>query len=216
MFLECYLDESENQDHSELVLAGFVSSIEAWASFAVDWKIALDEYGVSHFHTIDFKQPKRKLFRHLSDRQRDELFHSLLGAVRRYVRFGVLVSIRPKEYNAIVTKEFRSRFGTAYTTATVACLALANIMVKQTNLDCDSLSIVLESGHKHARQAVKALEHERELQEEDISFSQRRDDTEAANVIDWRTDCETRNSLPIGMVGTALKRHMSHCKPLTC
>ncbi len=62
-----YFDASGGTNLPETVVAGYVSTVEAWEAFEVDWKIALARYNVPYFHMNEFagcreafKSPKWK------------------------------------------------------------------------------------------------------------------------------------------------------------
>jgi hypothetical protein len=55
-----YFDESGTHGSSEaLVIAGYVASNPQWQEFDYEWKKALEDAGVTHFHMRDFAHSLR-------------------------------------------------------------------------------------------------------------------------------------------------------------
>jgi hypothetical protein len=50
-----YCDASGHPDqHPVLTVAGFVSSVEKWSRFDVEWNLILESEGITRFHMTDF------------------------------------------------------------------------------------------------------------------------------------------------------------------
>ena len=56
-----YFDESGTHTGSRAVaVAGYVSTVEQWERFEVEWQAALAEFGVPYFHMADFVDHKKQ------------------------------------------------------------------------------------------------------------------------------------------------------------
>jgi hypothetical protein len=49
-----YFDASKNQDETEMLVAGYVSTIEEWAQFEASYRLILAQYDVSYFKMSEF------------------------------------------------------------------------------------------------------------------------------------------------------------------
>lgn len=90
MFLDSYLDESYDSN-SDLIVAGFVASVDQWAIFAEKWKTVLDEHGLPYFHFLEFNK------HHLSFEQRTKLLSSLIKIITECVILAVSSRISPSD-----------------------------------------------------------------------------------------------------------------------
>src|SRR5687768_14382543 len=107
MILDCYLDESYDSN-SDLIVAGFVASVDQWAKFSDKWKTVLDEHHLPYFHFLEFNK------HHFSHEQRIEILGSLIKIIRECVILAVSSRISPSEYVSLTTPNFRNRYGNAY------------------------------------------------------------------------------------------------------
>jgi hypothetical protein len=51
-----YYDESGSPDAHSVVVAGFVASNDQWKEFERNWNGSLHQFGISHFHAVEFAQ----------------------------------------------------------------------------------------------------------------------------------------------------------------
>jgi hypothetical protein len=51
-----YYDESGSPDAHSVVVAGFVASDDQWKEFERNWNESLHQFGISHFHAVEFAQ----------------------------------------------------------------------------------------------------------------------------------------------------------------
>ncbi|HUJ39995.1 MAG TPA: hypothetical protein VLW54_05570, partial [Candidatus Acidoferrales bacterium] len=54
MMLTAYCDDAGGKDHNFTIICGYISTIEQWESFEIDWKLFLASYGVSYLHMKEF------------------------------------------------------------------------------------------------------------------------------------------------------------------
>jgi hypothetical protein len=158
-FLRSYFDESYTSRENDVVVAGYVSTIERWAVFAEQWKQRLEAYQVPYFHMMDFRNGRSRLLRHLSSTQRAQLLAELFDLIHQHVQFGVSCRIKPSEYNAMATASFRSSYGSAYSVAVAMCEYMIEHSLREANSERHTLEIVLDRGHKHTEEALKNLRY---------------------------------------------------------
>ena len=160
--LEMYADESFRGKESDIVLAGFVSSIDAWANFSTLWKKRLEQDNHSHFHAARFRSKHSRLFAALSIHQRAQLLDDLLALIKDHAMVGVSCTINQRDYKSMTTPEFRSRYGSAFAVATAGCFYQAARFIESTGAPCDELSVFIEDGHTHGSGAVDLLLYAKE------------------------------------------------------
>ena len=163
--LELYIDESADPSKQNLVVAGYVSTIDAWAEFSSLWNGRLVAYGIPYFHMTDFMSPRSSLFRHLQGPMRTEILRDLLALIRAYTVLGVSCSICPREYNSLTSTEFRGRYGAAYAMALTGCILTLGKVLSDDSISFDELNVIMEDGHPNVRQAYELLlEHKTSAQ----------------------------------------------------
>jgi hypothetical protein len=150
MFLDSYLDESYDSN-SDLIVAGFVASVDQWAIFAEKWKTVLDEHCLPYFHFLEFNK------HHLSFEQRTKLLSSLIKIITECVILAVSSRISPSQYKSLTTPEFRNRYGNAYSLGVIGCITDAGFRLKERSYDYQELGVYLEQGHPNINQALNLL-----------------------------------------------------------
>jgi len=153
-----YSDESESTKPALVLIGGWISEVDLWAELSVQWKAILNQYGVEYFHAHSFRNARDPKYRHLSKHDREHFLISLLMLIKRYAKFGQVAWAKPGVYNYFTTKEFRARHGSVYATLVGQAFALAGIHV---TYDCkreQTVSFFLESGHKHAKEALQFVD----------------------------------------------------------
>jgi len=115
--LETYFDESAPSSKSAtslLLIAGYVGEEERWVEFGNKWAATLERYGSRRFHMRHIRNLRHPLYKHLTVERRRDLVIELIDVTTQAATLGSLVYMRPEEYEAVTTPEFRSRYGTAY------------------------------------------------------------------------------------------------------
>ncbi|MGA2076753.1 MAG: hypothetical protein ABSH52_24970 [Terriglobia bacterium] len=107
VMLSAYFDRSEyTEDHATLVVAGYISEVEAWKSFDSEWKhfLALPEYSVPYFHMKEFTV-SRGVFSNGwkgQHRKRREFLEGLIRIVQRHTFASFATGVRLDEFNAVL------------------------------------------------------------------------------------------------------------------
>jgi len=154
---EAYLDESGAHHSRFFVVGGYIADINAWAELSVSWKAILDEYKLPYFRMTDYKNSHSRLFHHLSRTNKEHVLDALLKCIGTAAMFAVAASVRPREYNALTTHEFRSYYGTSYALCVSGCVGFALTKLPELTSSTKTVGIFLEEGHRNALQALEHL-----------------------------------------------------------
>jgi hypothetical protein len=128
-----YFDASGSGDGSEMVVGGFVSTVEEWEQFEISWKLTLAKFDVPYFHMKEFNA-KRKAFRHPkweSNDYRGRFMADLCQIIRGWTHVSIASGIKQdlfERYNEIY--EIDSRF-TPYSLCARDCVAQARNYIKK-------------------------------------------------------------------------------------
>lgn len=156
MNFTAYFDESGTHDNSQVVaVAGYVAVASCWVEFSAQWQIALDEWGLDHFHMTDFavKAPPYDKWTELERRQR---LTRLIGIINEHVLGSVGILIPKNAFDEIFSARAKSICGGAYGLATAACwMDLAEIM-REKAID-GWVSYVFEAGAPGAGEIAKVF-----------------------------------------------------------
>jgi hypothetical protein len=120
------------------------------------WEKALNETGIKYFHSKEFGNFSHGVFTGISRDERQRLLTELTCLVSRHLSIGITGKVTKSIYDQKTTKEFRSRWGTAYTFAIQMLVVSAYLYADHFSLRPD-FNVFLEYGHRHAAQAIQGL-----------------------------------------------------------
>jgi hypothetical protein len=156
-FLSVYLDESYGDGKPNFLVGGFVSGIDRWAQFANRWKVELqDEFEIPYLHMKELMDKRSRIYRHLSEPRKVQLFEIALTIIRDHADFGIVCRINPEEHVTITTPDERIFHGSAYTVAVYGCIQGIKVHLGE-KVAGTTLNIFLEDGHRNANQALGNL-----------------------------------------------------------
>jgi hypothetical protein len=158
--LETYFDESapsDRTDESILIIAGYVGEDRQWVEFSQRWQGVLDRFRLSGFHMRHIRNLRHPLYRRLSGDDRRKLVLNLIEIVSQTALLGSLVYLRPAEYEALTTPEFRTRYGSAY-----GMLVFLNLLQISRHLTDGkeappTTRVIVEGGHANAGDALRVV-----------------------------------------------------------
>src|SRR5579862_5235981 len=77
-------DASGKEDSGLLVVAGFISSQEDWATFDTEWRARLKEDSLDYFHMVDFAASRKQFSAGWKDNEprRQKLLGDLLDIIK--------------------------------------------------------------------------------------------------------------------------------------
>jgi hypothetical protein len=110
-----YFDASKNKDNTEMLVAGYVSTLEEWAQFEIAWKLTLAKYNVPFFKMSEFIGRKKE-YAHPKwqvESYRAQFLSDLAQIIRGWTVASVCCGMKQSlfdQYNAIY--ELDKRFNT--------------------------------------------------------------------------------------------------------
>lgn len=110
-----YLDVSRDEGDSNVyMLAGFMSDVEGWATFEVEWQTALNDFGIPAFHMTDFDSCWG-VFKGWTpdDPRRVPLLTTLLGIIERNTVASVGYGVSQLMYERVVPQKVDEAVGGA-------------------------------------------------------------------------------------------------------
>lgn len=124
-----FFDETGTHPESKIVgVAGFISNVENWEKFSVEWENALIEFGLKddpgYFHMTDFESRQASPYKDWSESVRHERFNKLLDIIARYEFSSVGCLIPKQQFEAIMSPFAVALCGGAYGLAAMVCFRL--------------------------------------------------------------------------------------------
>ena len=119
--IEAYLDESGTHGGSPITcVAGYLFESEQSLRLEREWKSALGDFGIGHFHMADCAGGGGD-FRGRSVSDRDALCRKLIGIIQRRALLGIVASVDPREYAKVAERTLVERGG-AYMMSLLWCV----------------------------------------------------------------------------------------------
>jgi hypothetical protein len=142
-----YLDESGTHKGSDaVVVAGFISNATKWNAFSIEWKAALDAWGVPMFHMADFENWQGCFASWSKDDHKSHLNH-LLETIKRHTFSSIAFVVRKKSFDKILSDRAKRLCGDAYGLASIGCWYNLRQVVKESRVD-GYIDYTMESGSK--------------------------------------------------------------------
>jgi hypothetical protein len=161
MILTAYFDDSGTHAGSEAVaVAGYIATTEAWSAFEAEWRRALDDYGLTHFHMADYSN-RAKAYAYWQETQRLIRFNRLVDIINSHDMgiFGTVIATEP--FNRIFSAKAKRHCGGAYGLAAVMNFMEVSKKVSAVNEEhgWDAwVAYVYESGTVGAGQVLKVFQ----------------------------------------------------------
>ncbi len=159
--LTAYFDASgTHAGSSNVTLAGWLSTPEAWAVFEEEWRSALDDYGVPMFHMRKFAHGIDE-FERWSEPQRRIRFGRLAEIITNHTLSSFAVAVATKEFAEEFTPEARKHVGGPYGLAATVLFHNVADFVTEHLKPADTpfqIAYVFESGDVGAGQALKLFQ----------------------------------------------------------
>ncbi len=121
-----YFDEGV-RENSFTVVCGWLSTVNQWDGFEVDWKLFLASYKVPYFHMKEFSQSTGpfKKWRNLSQ-IRERFCHDAAQIIKAHAKYGVIIYIRESMFYTINSLfEISDIWGSPYGMAGRTCMEIA-------------------------------------------------------------------------------------------
>jgi hypothetical protein len=181
-----YFDESGTHDSSAaVVVSGYVASNQQWTEFDREWKKALDDEGLSHFHMKDFAHSKKEFSDWKGDETRRKQFlERLISIIRKNTRKSFSYAVILKAYRELNSKYcLEETIGKPYAFCSVLCLMGLEVW-KQEHGYRDPVQTIFEDGAADKKDFKQLLNKDSEVFP---IFGQKREYTplQAADLVAW-------------------------------
>jgi hypothetical protein len=133
-----YFDASMDKEKTEMLVAGYVSTLEEWSQFEISWKLTLAKYDVPFFKMTEFIG-RRKEYSHPKwqvESYRAQFLSDLSQIIRGWTAASVACGMKQElfdRYNAIY--ELDQRFNTFAICARDCAAQVRNYIRKEVNSD---------------------------------------------------------------------------------
>ena len=158
--LQGYFDESGTHAGSPAIaVAGYISTVEQWSQFTVEWKEALGEFGMpdsAAFHMTDFVN-RKKHFKGWTEGERRARLARLIQIINRHVIASVAIAVPGAAYAAVMSDKAKRVTGGAYGLATFACMMDAATLLEP-SFPSVRIAYAFESGAKGIGQIMKVFQ----------------------------------------------------------
>src|ERR1039458_602548 len=155
LMVQAYFDESGTHRGSSVTcVAGYLFDSDQCLRLNDEWKSALDDFGIAHFHMADCAGGGG-LFRGRSVVERDDLARKLIGIIKRRALIGVVASVRPEDHAKMATAQMAEQGG-SYILCLLWCIAGVAAWVHKHSYS-GSIAYFFEAGHRlQAREIGRA------------------------------------------------------------
>jgi hypothetical protein len=121
------------------------------------WRAALGQYGVSFFHSKDYKNRSSGVFKGLSRARRRRLLAEMAALIQKYLSAGVTARINERYYEAHTAQQFRSEWGSAYSYALHMATLAGYVYMKRVGREKEAINILVAHGHRNLGQVLEQL-----------------------------------------------------------
>jgi Protein of unknown function (DUF3800) len=153
-FYEMYVDESGSDDESPILcIAGYIFKKKNAERLSEEWGLVLKRYKVPYFRMSRCAHGK-KPFDGLSKERRIKMVKALIKIIRKYMVYGLAVTVSEKDYYEIMPGD--DRIGGAYTFCLRGCLSCIWFLNEGYNWGGPT-AYFFESDHKHQSEANRIM-----------------------------------------------------------
>jgi hypothetical protein len=157
MVLTAYFDESGHDDKL-LVMGGFASTSERWLEFSKECDLIKAYFDIPYIHAAElFNLKKTRHYGHLTLDRRNQVAGALVSAILDHTEFSMAVTVIPRVYDRLTTKQWRSKYGTAYASCVSGILIGLTEYLELPDGEALTLNIFLEDGHAHGGEAEEVI-----------------------------------------------------------
>lgn len=145
MTFTAYFDESGTHDESKsIAVAGYISTAPLWVEFSAQWQLALNDWGLDHFHMTDFAV-KAPPYDKWTESERRERLTRLITVINSNVWGSVGVVLPKKIFEGIFTPRVSRICGGACGVAAIACIMDLGELLRELKIG-GSIAYVFEAG----------------------------------------------------------------------
>jgi hypothetical protein len=118
------------------------------------WGAALKRYGVSFFHSKDYKNHDSGVFKGLRYAQRRKMLLELAALIHKYMSAGVTARINERYYESHTTQQFRTEWGSAYSFALHMATLGGYVYMQRVGREKEAINILVAHGHRNLGQVL--------------------------------------------------------------
>jgi len=123
--ISVYFDDSGTHRESSIAVAAcYVSTAELWERFRADWRRIMEEEAFSCFHMADFASRSGE-FSGWDEEKRRRVLRKLCATINIRIRSGFVGAVNKRDYDDLVSGEFRRYCGSFHYTYAVRTCATA-------------------------------------------------------------------------------------------
>jgi hypothetical protein len=197
--IKFFCDESGSNDTPFMCVSGYLIDSSVEHQFDLDWRMALDRFGISHFHMVDMAH-RRGDFRGMNDIDRTSLAKNLIEIIHGYTIRGIGVISPVKDYRD--NFPFHPNMPNIYNFLMWKCFQGAFYWLEENNQH-RAMTFIVESGHPKMASAnrVQALALELARQEHGLelshAFVEKKESAvlQAADMFAWHVLKDKRNNI---------------------
>jgi hypothetical protein len=143
--LTIYCDDSGTHPKSRVaVVAGYLGQITQWRRFEKDWKGLLAEFGVTQMHRAKLEAFQGE-FEGWNESRRRLFLRRCHLLMREYTKMPIGIAVIKEQFNSILPREIRDKFGGVYGWCAQECIVAARIWCENHSHD-EPIQWVFESG----------------------------------------------------------------------
>lgn len=160
--LSAHFDESgTDSSNANLVVAGFVGTVEQWERFDNEWLNTLNEAGMDYFHAKQLDDGRRGFGPYAKWREADRrrLLSRLLAIIATRTRYSFATVLSKAAYSAVISPDelLRKYFGTPYSFAAFNCLH-QTIDWRDQKYPNTPVLFTFDGGHKNHGELTRSAE----------------------------------------------------------
>src|SRR5665213_2674472 len=154
--LEFFYDEGGSG--SKLIVSVQVYSRRDAEKLCRAWTDELRKFGVKYFHSKDFGNVHKGVFKGLSELQRKLLLSRLAALIHKHAHSGVSAIVDTDFYDREIPPDCKSQWTSAYAFAVTMALGFAYVNLEREKRGAEGINILLATGHRNLTQATQRLE----------------------------------------------------------
>ena len=157
MNFTAYFDESGTHDGSEsVVVAGYVSTADQWVEFSAQWQLALNDFGLNHFHMTDFAN-KAPPYDTWTEEERRQCLSRLLPIISANTLASQACIVPKRLFDSTFSNRAKAICGDAYGLAATSCFLVLSETLRSETID-GWISYVFESGARGAGALLRVFQ----------------------------------------------------------
>src|SRR5260370_41292880 len=159
-YFDCSLDDPGKVDDPETVVGGYISSVEAWEGWQIDWRLSLAKFNVPHFHMREFLSysgafidSKWKL-----ESYRAQFLSELVSVINRFTIATFASFIKKSMFDSANGFFELDKHANPYSLCSRDCSDRAHKFIRETYKSEMAVAYIFEKGDKGAGMLIDLME----------------------------------------------------------